>query len=63
VIAILGSVAVALAGLYLLLAQDSADLAVFGWVFVVLGTVGAVLNLLMRARTRRARIPREPGRQ
>jgi hypothetical protein len=63
VIAILGSVAVALAGLYLLLAQDSADLAVFGWVFVVLGTVGAVLNLLMRARTRRAQIPREPGRQ
>ena len=56
-LALIGSLAVALAGIYLLLAQGAGDLAVFGWMFAVLGTVGVVLNLLLRARTRPGRRP------
>ena len=68
-IAIIGSVGVALAGLYLLLSPDAAGMAVFGWVFStfltggVLGVLGAVANTAMRARTRRARHPVGPERQ
>jgi hypothetical protein len=53
VIAIIGSVLVALAGVYLLLSADAGDFAAFGWLFVVLGVVGALGNLVMRARTGR----------
>ena len=62
-IAIIGSVGVALAGLYLLLSPDAAGMAVLGWLFLVLGVLGAVATTAMRARTPRARHPVGPERQ
>ena len=56
-------VGVVLAGVYLLLTPDAADLAVFAWMFVVLGALGAVANLVLRARTRRARPGPATGRR
>ena len=62
-IAVVGSAAVALAGLYLLLVPAAAGLALFGWLFVVLGAAGVVMNLALRARSRRARSDPGPGRR
>ena len=56
-------VGVVLAGVYLLLTPDAADLAVFAWMFVALGAIGAVANLVLRARTRRARPDPATGRR
>ena len=51
-IAVIGSALVAVAGLYLLMSPDAGDFAAFGWVFVGLGVLGTVLNLVLRARNR-----------
>jgi hypothetical protein len=45
-------------GAWLALTRDGKDAATLGWLLAVIGAVGLVVNLYLRARTRESRPPR-----
>lgn len=50
--AAVGSVMIAGAGLWLLLYQGDSEFGPFGWVFLVVGVLFMVVNVVLRNRTR-----------
>jgi hypothetical protein len=58
VVAIVVSAGIVLAGLWLALGQGGPEIAVFGWLLVVVGLVALAVNLALRARGHRM-----PGRR
>lgn len=58
--AIVVGLGVVLAGLWLALGQGGAEIAVFGWLLVVVGLVALAGNLVLRARGHRMPSRRRP---
>ena len=50
--AVVGSVLLAAAGLWLLLYQGDSEFGAFGWVLLVVGVLFTVVNVVLRNRTR-----------